>query len=126
MNKSISNYIDQYNMHMSMSGKTCFCETARRRFKEIYMLENNVIPELFTLRNKNAVFFYNIIMEKYYSIIKKYKDTKISYYYIYQNIDNEIVKEIFKEMLDFYNTVVLCLLNTINPTNYTKCIFNPL
>lgn len=114
---------DQYNIHVSNQNKKCFFDNARERFMTLFCINKNTIPQFFTLRNKPALFFYNVIMDKYLEIIKNING--MSYYKIY-SCDKDTNRKVYIVMLDYYNNVIVPFLNKIKPSQIRNYIFYPL
>lgn len=121
---------DQFYIHMQVTTKSCFHEGARERFKKLFFIKQNEIPEFFKLTNKAAVFFYMTIMDKYNETVKYYNNG-VKYCKIYKlnsdgSGDNQLIENIYRDMLEYYNNIIVSLLNEIKPSPYKNYIFKTL
>jgi len=122
MTDDIDIIIENYTTCVNSSHKMTFHESAKERFNQLFFLPKNFSPDFALMRNKSCVFFYKLIIYKYETIVKKYKDKVWSTLYKFnkENIPEPLlIEKVYTELLEYYNNIIVKALNKIQPIKYT-------
>jgi len=114
----IQKIITEYHLLMNQQHKQIFHEKAQERFIKLFFLHPDSIPEFFHLQNRQKSFFYKHIMYKYENACKEINGRcwlKIFQFNQKNILELDKVKYVYQEVLDFYNTVIVNVINILEP-----------
>lgn len=124
-----SSIISDFNRHMNTPGKGCFHSGAKERFIQLFVLKHSN-PDFFAMQNKVAVFWYNLIIEKYRDVTELINcglsQSRVYTFFKKYAYNKKAIIKVYTEMLIYYNDFIVPLLNSINPTQFRNFTFKTL